>query len=133
MALFVWACEDPNSAFDITSPQAVISVDTLEAHREDIVTLNARLSDDSGIKSYTFEYGNWSIITDTIFQDCPRQYDFLIKVAVPTDAQTDWTETYQKNDGSTFLITQTYHKLSLTFYDAVKNKNVVYFYIKVLP
>lgn len=131
----VIACnDDPNDAFDMRSPQAVIPIDTLEVNRGETVTLNAILSDESGILSYKLEYATWKITNEVSLRDAgmPKTYDFSADIVIPSDAATSWLENYQKHDGSIFNVTQTYHKISLTFYDAVNNKNVIYFYIKII-
>ncbi len=135
IASFVVACEDPNDAFDMHSPQATIPVDTFEVHRGEAVTLNATLSDESGLWSYKLEYAKWKVVQEVLLHEegSPATYQFTADIIVPDDALFEWEEDYQKHDGSTFKVKQTYHKLSLIFYDAVKNKNVKYFYIKVLP
>ncbi|GHV09873.1 hypothetical protein FACS1894162_1550 [Bacteroidia bacterium] len=130
----LFACEDPNNAFDMSSPLAVIARDTLEAHRGETVLLTARLSDESGLESCAVEYSAWKVSQETILREAgyPKSYDFSVEITIPADAATSWIEDYQKNDGSIFKITQTCHKLPLTFYDRFKNKNRVYFYIKIL-
>jgi hypothetical protein len=135
VSLFIIACEyDMNAGFDMSSPQAVIAVDTLEVAKGETVTLQATLSDKSGLLSCMLDYSKWEIASEIKLKDdgYPKTYNFVSEITVPEDAETSWQENYQKHDGSIFEITQTYHKLSLTFYDAVNNKNVVYFYIKVL-
>jgi len=137
VGLFAIACDyDRNEGFDIRSPQAVINTDTILATRGSVVTLNATLTDDSGLKSYRLQYTDWDLkeekvrINETAF---PKTYEFSANVIIPDSAKLSWNESYQKNDGTTFNVTQTYHKISLTFFDAVNNSNVVYFYIKILP
>ena len=130
------ACKyDPNEGFDMTSPQAKIAVDTFEVHRGATVELKATLTDASGLLSCTLSYSAWNVTNEVQLQNSgfPKKYEYSFVVTVPDDAEYSWIEDYQNNDGSIFKITQTYHKISLTFYDAVKNKNVVNFYIKVLP
>jgi len=135
IGLLIAACEyDPNEGFDMYSPQAAMPVDTFEIARGGTAILQATLSDVSGINSCMLEYAKWDVSEEIRLKDqgYPVTYEFSAVVTVPADAETSWKEDYQKHDGSIFSITQTYHKLSLTFYDAMNNKNVVYFYIKVL-
>lgn len=129
------SCGDPNDKFDMRSPQASIPVDTFEVNRGAVVDLRAVLADESGLESCLLAYDKWKVSKEIMLKDLgyPASYDFSMAVAVPVDAEFSWKEDYQKHDGTIFKITQTYHKLSLTFYDAVKNKNTVYFYIKVNP
>ena len=131
--LLMASCGDPNDNFDMHSPQATIPVDTFEVNRGDIVNLTAILTDESGVESCILTYGKWKISEEIRLKDVgyPTSYQFTTDIVVPSDAEFSWLEDYQKHDGTIFKITHTYHKLSLTFYDAVKNKNIVYFYIKV--
>ena len=131
------ACDyDRNEGFDIRSPQGVIVADTILAAKGSVVTLKATLTDESGLKSYNLQYTDWDLkeekvrINETEF---PKTYEFRANVIIPDSAKQSWIESYQKNDGTTFNVTQTYHKISLTFFDAVNNSNVVYFYIKIQP
>ncbi len=130
--LFVACSHDINDGIDFISPKAVIENDTLEVTRGDSVTIRALIKDESGISSVTFTYSAWNINDDVVIdaENMPTEYDYSCKIKVPTDAALEWQENYQKHDGTTFLITQHYHKLSLTCYDGVKNKNIFYFYIK---
>ena len=135
MIILLTSCGDPNDNFDMRSPQADIPVDTFEVNRGDVVRLEAVLTDDSGIESCNLNYSKWKVSQEFKLKELgnPVSYHFQAEITVPEDAEYSWLEDYQKHDGSIFKITQTYHKLSLTFYDTVKNKNVVYFYIKVKP
>ncbi len=136
MAIFAISCDhDLNEGFDISSPQASIPVDTFEVNKGETVQLKAMLSDESGLESTLFSYPAWKVSEENKLRESgyPTSYEFTFDVLVPQDAAISWLEDYQKHDGATFKITQTYHKLSLTFYDRVKNKNVVYFYVKVRP
>ena len=136
IALLISACQyDPNADFDMYSPQASIAVDTFTVAAGNKLTLKATLTDASGIESYLLEYANWEIaeVGNLKESGSPANYDFEAEITVPIDAELSWTEKYQKNDGTIFDITQTYHKLSLTFYDTVHNKNIVYFYIQINP
>jgi len=137
VGLLALACNyDRNEGFDIRSPQAVILSDTILAAKGSTVTIKATLSDESGLKSYRLQYSDWDVneekvrINETSY---PKTYEFSANVLIPDTAKVSWNENYQKNDGTTFNITQTYHKITLTFYDAVNNSNVVYFYVKILP
>ena len=137
VGLLALACNyDRNEGFDIRSPQAVILSDTILAAKGSTVTIKATLSDESGLKSYRLQYSDWDVneekvrINETGY---PKTYEFSANVLVPDTAKVSWSENYQKHDGTTFNITQTYHKITLTFYDAVNNSNVVYFYVKILP
>jgi len=130
------ACKyDPNEGFDIHSPQAVITNDTIEASKGSTVSLKATLSDESGLLSCKLDYSEWNVLQEIKLDESgyPKTYEFTANIVIPDDAKESWLEDYQKNDGTVFNITQTYHKISLTFYDTVKNMNVVNFYIKVLP
>lgn len=133
--MFMASCGDPNDDFDMRSPQATIPVDTFEVNRGATVNLEALLTDESGVESCILNYGNWKISQEIKLKEMgyPTSYNFSTSIVVPDDAEYSWLEDYQKHDGTIFKITQTYHKLSLTFYDVVKNKNVVYFYVKVNP
>jgi len=139
--MFVSCENDLLKGFDITSPQAVVPVDTFEVNRGTVVTLRATLTDESGIASYNLSYASfeatglqgWEIDASANLQDLgyPKSYEFSADVLVPELVMMSWEENYQKNDGTSFKIIQTYHKLALTFYDTHRNKNTVYFYIKV--
>lgn len=132
-ALAAVSCGDPNDAFDMRSPQARIECDSLEVERGSVITLEAILTDESGVASYKVSYDAWEVnrvksLADEAF---PQTYHFSETITVPDDALLEWKENYQKHDGSIFNITQTYHKLALTFYDTERNSNTVYFYVKV--
>lgn len=133
--LVLASCGDPNDNFDIQSPRATTPLDTFQVSRGAVVNLKAVLSDESGLESCVLSYDKWKISKEIKLKDLgyPTTYDYSTEVAIPVDAEFSWKEDYQKHDGTIFKITQTYHKLSLTFYDAVRNKNIVYFYVKVNP
>lgn len=133
LSLAAVSCGDPNDAFDMTSPQAQILNDTIEVNRGDVITLEAVLTDESGVASYSIAYDNWGVIGQASLAEIgnPTRYVFSHTITVPEDAALEWKENYQKHDGSIFNITQRYHKIALTFYDTVRNRNIVYFYIKV--
>lgn len=128
------SCEyDLNRGVDFISPQAVIEADTLEAYRGDVVKICADIADESGISYISLEYADWGVEDSRLFEDgkCPNQYFYSYEVSVPDDAALEWDEVLTKNDGSKFNIVQCYHRLSLTCYDAVNNKHIFYYYIKV--
>jgi len=130
------ACnQDLNKGFDTHSPQTFISTDTIEVTKGSTVVLKATLSDESGLFSCKLEYSEWNVLQEIKLNESgfPKMYEFTANMVIPEDAKESWLEIYQKNDGTTFNITQTYHKISLIFYDIYKNSNVVYFYIKVMP
>ena len=142
IAYMLVSCEnDLLKGFDVTSPQAVVPVDTFEVDRATVITLRATLTDESGIGSYNLTYSTidikelqgWEIDVSADLKELnyPKRYEFSADILIPDVVATSWEENYQKNDGTIFRITQTYHKLALTFYDIHRNKNTEYFYIKV--
>jgi len=127
------SCEhDINNGIDFLSPKGVIESDTLEVMRGDSVKINILLSDESGISRVSFSYADWNITDDVLIEkvSMTNQYQYTYTVKVPLSASLEWQENFQKHDGTNFLITQHYHKLSLTCYDGLKNKNTFYIYIK---
>lgn len=129
---FVACDHDLNKDVDFRSPTAVIDADTFEVSRNGSVDLRALLKDESGISFASLSYANWKVNDEKVFEaNYPGEYLYTFTVKVPADAEYEWEEDYVKHDGSRFKIIQRYHKLSLTCYDGVRNKNVFYFYIKV--
>lgn len=133
-AILISSCErDLNKDVDYYSPQADIAVDTFEVNRGGVIEIKALVKDDSGIAYLTLEYAGWNLNDEESFDEADRisEYGYVYNVKVPSDALSEWEEVYTKHDGTKFTIKQRYHKLSLTCYDGVKNKNVFYFYVKV--
>ncbi len=133
-AVFMSSCErDLNKGVDYYSPQADIAVDTFEVDRGETIEIKALVRDDSGIAYLALEYANWNLKDEQSFDEGNRasEYGYAYNVKVPLDVLYEWEEIYTKHDGTQFTIKQRYHKLSLTCYDGVKNKNIFYFYVKV--
>ena len=132
-AIFFIACNDDlNDGVDYISPKAVLDVDSLEVSRGETVTLKATVKDPSGISYVSLTYAGWNVSEEIKFEEdeYQKEYSFEYSLKVPENAELEWTEDYVKNDGTRFKIKQQYHKLSLTCYDGVNNKNIYYFYIK---
>lgn len=124
---------DLNEGVDYHSPQADIAIDTFEVARGESVEIKALVKDESGITYLSLEYADWNL-KDEVSVDEPSTtavYDYSYTLTVPLNAMYEWDEVYTKHDGTKYDIRQRYHKIALTCYDGVKNKNVFYFYIKV--
>ena len=104
----------------------------LKWHGEN-VEIKAFIKDESGIAYLGLEYADWNLKDEISVDEVSRTtgYDYTYKITVPLNALYEWDEVYTKHDGTKFNIKQRYHKISLTCYDGVKNKNIFYFYIKV--
>lgn len=124
---------DLNEGVDYYSPQADIAIDTFEVARGESVEIKALVKDESGITYLSLEYADWNL-KDEVSVDEPSTtavYDYSYTLTVPLNVMYEWDEVYTKHDGTKYDIRQRYHKIALTCYDGVKNKNVFYFYIKV--
>lgn len=127
------ACDyDPNEDVDYISPKATIEVDSVEVARGESVNLKALIKDPSGISYASLSYAEWNVSNEIKFEEgqYPREYSFDQAVQIPENAKLEWEEDFVKNDGTRFKIQQQYHKLALTCYDGVLNRNIYYFYIK---
>ena len=132
--MLICSCDrDLNEGVDYYSPQADIARDTFEVARGENVEIKAFIKDESGIAYLGLEYADWNLKDEISVDEVSRTtgYDYTYKITVPLNALYEWDEVYTKHDGTKFNIKQRYHKISLTCYDGVKNKNIFYFYIKV--
>jgi len=134
--LLVTACEsteDVLDRIDHTVPTVVFANDTLEVDPGGTLTLNAAVSDESGIQRIEFTYGDWRInnIIDLSAETGTAPYAFTLDITVPADAKKEWEETLYFNDASSINITQRYHKLGLSAWDKNRNLKKEYVYVKV--
>ena len=132
--MLICSCDrDLNEGVDYYSPQADIARDTFEVARGENVEIKAFIKEESGIAYLGLEYADWNLKDEISVDEVSRTtgYDYTYKITVPLNALYEWDEVYTKHDGTKFNIKQRYHKISLTCYDGVKNKNIFYFYIKV--
>lgn len=125
--------DDILDTLDHTVPAVQFNPDTLEVTAGEKVTINALLSDESGIQRAEFTYGNWKLNTIVDLSNEPVQttYTFTTEITVPEDALKSWEEKEYYNDGTSLVITQTYHKLLLTVWDKNRNLRKGYCYVKV--
>lgn len=125
--------EDTLNSLDHTVPTVQFNPDTLEVTAGEKVTLNALLADESGIQRIEFTYGNWRLntIVDLSEESTQVSYTFSAEITVPADALKSWEEKEYYNDGTSLVITQTYHKLLLTVWDKNRNLQKGYCYVKV--
>lgn len=115
-----------------------VSINTATATKGSTVTLSVVLSDKAGIKTAELAYSNWLFSKYINFANpegdiplTPLSYTFTADIVVPATAvTTPWTETFTFNDGSTLLISQTYHKMTLTVVDVNMNKRIIPIFIK---
>jgi len=136
LVLLFTACEstdDVLNTLDHTVPVVQFTPDTLEVTAGEKVTINALLSDESGIQRIEFTYANWSLntIVDLSGESTQVAYTFTTEITVPVDALKSWEEKEYYNDGTSLVITQTYHKLLLTVWDKNRNLQKGYCYVKV--
>jgi len=125
--------DDILDTLDHTVPAVQFNPDTLEVTAGEKVTINALLSDESGIQRAEFTYGNWKLNTIVDLSNEPVQttYTFTTEITVPEDALKSWEEKEYYNDGTSLVITQTYHKLLLTVWDKNRNLRKGYCYVRV--
>jgi hypothetical protein len=125
--------DDILDTLDHTVPAVQFNPDTLEVTAGEKVTINALLSDESGVQRVEFTYGNWKLNTIVDLSNEPVQttYTFTTEITVPEDALKSWEEKEYYNDGTSLVITQTYHKLLLTVWDKNRNLRKGYCYVKV--
>jgi len=125
--------EDTLETLDHSVPSVEFNPDTLEVNAGETVTLNAEISDESGIQRIEFSYGDWRIneIIDLSLEDFPSSYTFSTQITVPADALKEWEESKYFNDGTSVLITQQHHKLSLSTWDKNRNLRKGYVFVKV--
>ena len=125
--------DDILDTLDHTVPTVQFNPDTLEVTAGEKVTINALLSDESGVQRIEFTYGNWKLNTIVDLSNEPVQttYTFTTEITVPEDALKSWEEKEYYNDGTSLVITQTYHKLLLTVWDKNRNLRKGYCYVKV--
>ena len=125
--------DDILDTLDHTVPAVQFNPDTLEVTAGEKVNINALLSDESGIQRVEFTYGNWKIntIVDLSAEPVQPTYTFTTEITVPADALKPWEEKEYYNDGTSLVITQTYHKLLLSVWDKNRNLRKGYCYVKV--
>jgi len=125
--------DDILDTLDHTVPAVQFNPDTLEVTAGEKVTINALLEDESGIQRVEFTYGNWKInaIADLSAEPVQPSYTYTTEITVPVDALKSWEEKEYYNDGTSLVITQTYHKLLLTVWDKNRNLRKGYCYVKV--
>jgi hypothetical protein len=125
--------DDILETLDHTVPEVQFNPDTLEVTAGEKVAVNALLSDESGIQRIEFTYGNWKLntIVDLSAEPVQPSYTFTTEITVPADALKSWEEKEYYNDGTSLVITQTYHKLLLTVWDKNRNLRKGYCYVKV--
>jgi len=124
--------------FAPTTNMQLVSINTVTATKGSTVRMSVVLSDKAGIKTAELAYSNWLFSKYINFANpegdiplTPLSYTFTADIEVPATAATaPWTETFTFNDGSTLLISQSYHKMTLTVVDVNMNKRIVPIFIK---
>lgn len=137
LLVFVFAscesAEDISRSFDLEVPTYKVQNDSSVVVAGSVVDLKIQLSDNVGLSKLEFSYDAWAVSESVslLDQGNPKSYLYQIAVKVPTTALTSWSETVYRNDGSSYVVTQLYHKLSLKVYDVNGNVRIAYVYIKV--
>lgn len=115
-----------------------VNINTVTAAKGATLQLSVVLSDKAGIKTAELAYSAWLYSKYINFANpegdiplTPLSYTFNADIEVPATAVTaPWTETFTFNDGSTLLISQSYHKFTLTVIDVNMNKRIIPVYVK---
>ena len=125
--------EDISRSYDMEVPTCKVQNDSAAVVAGSTVELNIRLSDNAGLSKVEFAYDAWSISESVNLADQgnPTLYQYKVSVKVPTTALKSWSETVYRNDGSSYVTTQAYHKLVLKVYDVNGNVRIAYTYLKV--
>lgn len=136
-ALCLWtACgessEDVSFGLDHEVPQYSVLTDSLQVSPLQEVVVKVNISDNEGLKKLVFEYGSWNINEAINLPDFPKSYSFEWTITVPADAEKEWDEQLQQNDGSIISVRQTYHTLTITATDINMNVKKIPIYIRVL-
>lgn len=121
-----------------TANLQAVTINTVTVPKGSTLQLSVVLSDKAGIKTAELAYSNWLYSKYINFANpegdiplTPLSYTFTADIEVPSTAVTvPWTETFTFNDGSTLLITQSYHKFTLTVVDVNMNRRIVPVYVK---
>lgn len=123
--------DETSSLLDHKVPSYEVLTDSLLVHPSDSVEIRVKVTDESGLYRLAFSYDNW-LLNEIIYPDnSPKEYIFKTKIKIPDNAETEWQEAAIDNDGSTYEITQNYHKLLLAATDIYRNVRTIPIYIRV--
>ncbi len=127
------SAEEISRSFDLEVPVCKVQNDSAVVAAGSVVNVNVQLSDNVGLSKLEFSYDAWTIGESLSFseQGNPKSYLYQTTVQVPATALTSWSETVYRNDGSSYSMTQMYHKLTLKVYDVNANVRTSYIYLKV--
>jgi len=127
------SAEEISRSFDLEVPACKVENDSLAVVAGSMVDLKIQLSDNVGLSKLELAYDAWSVSESLSLEDKanPTSYLYQVSVKVPTTALKSWSETVYRNDGSSYVTTQVYHKLTLKAYDVNGNLRTAYVYIKV--
>jgi hypothetical protein len=135
--VFVFAscesAEEISRSFDLEVPTCKVQNDSSVVAAGSTVDLKVQLSDNVGLSKLEFAYDAWTVSesVNLVDQGSPKSYLYQVTIKVPATALTSWFETVYRNDGSSYVTTQVYHKLTLKVYDVNGNMRTAYVYIKV--
>lgn len=127
------SAEEISRSFDLEVPTCKVEKDSSIVTAGSTVDLKVQVTDNAGLSKLEFSYDPWAVSESVNLADLgsPKSYLYQVTVKVPTTALTSWSETVYRNDGSSYVITQFYHKLTLKAYDVNGNLRTSYTYIKV--
>lgn len=127
------SAEDISRSFDMEVPTCKVQNDSSVVAAGSTVDLKIQLSDNVGLSKIEFAYDAWTVSESVNLADQgnPKSYLYQVSVKVPVTALVSWSETVYRNDGSSYVTTQLYHKLTLKAYDVNGNLRTTYVYIKI--
>ena len=134
--LVFYACEtaeDISAKMDHEVPSYKVLTDSLIVHAGQIVNIKVEVSDNVGLDKLVFSYGKWLLRESVSLKElnCPKSYLFETTLIIPEDAVKEWDEEVITNTGTSYKITQHYHKLNLEATDKNMNVRNIPIYIKV--
>lgn len=125
--------DDYSFSLDHKIPAYTIYNDSIEVNAGQSFDVKVDLSDEAGLSKISFSYSSWGISENFLLAEegNPKSYTFSRTITVPADAQTEWEETVVRNDGSTYVKKEQYHKLILKATDVNLNEVTVLVRVKV--
>ncbi|MFV0467367.1 MAG: hypothetical protein ACK5MK_00405 [Dysgonomonas sp.] len=129
------SAEDYSFSQDHKIPEYKIYNDSIIVDKGQTVDISVDFSDESGLSKIACTYSDWGISENILLkeQGNPPTYTLNKTITIPADAATEWEETVQRNDGSTYKRTQHYHSITIKATDTNLNVRTVSVRIKVKP
>lgn len=124
------SAEDISFGFDHSVPEIVFENDSVTVSPGSGLALNLKIMDNVGVASWELSYPNWNFRKFGKVEGV-KECGLSETIVIPDDAKLEWEEVKYRNDGSTYIATEIYHRIVVVATDVNLNKRTSYLYVRI--